>query len=164
MAANASRHRLVNEQRLTARREALAAVRRGTCCRHIGKQRRPQMDGEVNIMHAYRCHPKHCTVCPIRDTCTPNPKRGRAVKRSEHEDLISAHQAYMQTPEALALYKLRRQTVELGFADIKEHRHLQRFSGRGLARALRQLAATVLAHNLMVLDASPTNTARREAG
>jgi len=53
----------------------------------------------------------------------------------------------MATPEAKRLYRLRRQTVELRYADLKEHRHLRRFTGRGLRRAKAQVAATVLAHN-----------------
>ena len=57
----------------------------------------------------------------------------------------------MATPEAKQLYRLRRQTVELRYADMKEHRNLQRFTGRGLRRATAQLAATVLVHNLLAL-------------
>lgn len=120
----------------------------------IGKERRPQSDGEINTVSRYRCHPHHCRVCPLRDGCTTNPDRGRSLRRSEHEELIETHKARMQTDEAKALYKLRRQTVELGFADLKEHRNLQRFSGRGPGRAKRQLALTVLAHQLTVLARS----------
>jgi hypothetical protein len=89
----------------------------------IGKQRRPQSDGEIHTMHSDRCHPEHCRVCPQRSDCTTNPHRGRSVKRSAHEELINAHKARMQTEETKALYKLRRQTVELAFADAKQHRN-----------------------------------------
>jgi len=57
----------------------------------------------------------------------------------------------METPVAKQLYRLRRQTVELCYADMKQHRNLQRFAGRGLRRAKAQVAATVLAHNLLAL-------------
>jgi hypothetical protein len=57
----------------------------------------------------------------------------------------------METPEAKALYKLRRQTIELRYADMKEHRHLRRFHHYGVRRARAQIGAAVLAHNLMVL-------------
>jgi len=121
----------------------------------IGSERRPQSDGATNTVFRYRCLPAHCRLCPLRDECTPNPDRGRSIRRSEHEDLIDELKTRMATEEAKALYKLRRQTVELGFADLKEHRNLQRFSGRGVRRARRQLGLTVLAHNLTVLSRSP---------
>jgi len=51
----------------------------------------------------------------------------------------------METAEAKAVYRLRGQTIEIGFADVKEHRGLRRFSGHGLgpnesARTPRDLA------------------------
>jgi hypothetical protein len=78
-------------------------------------------------------------------------KRGRSVQRSEHEELIQAHRAWMETAEAKAVYRLRGQTIELVFADVKEHRGLRRFSGHGLARVRTEFALEVLLHNLLVL-------------
>jgi transposase len=115
----------------------------------IGQQKRPQASGEINIMHSYRCSPHHCCACPLSKRCTINPKRGRSVKRSEHEPLIDAHRARMATAEAKALYKRRKQTVELGFADVKQHRALRRFPRRGLQRARTHVGLLLLAHNLL---------------
>ena len=53
--------------------------------------------------------------------------------------------------EAKAVYRLRGQTIEIVFADLKEHRGLRRFSGHGLTRARTELALEVLVHNLLVL-------------
>jgi hypothetical protein len=78
-------------------------------------------------------------------------KGGRSVQRSEHEELIQAHRAWMETAQAKAVYRLRGQTVEIVFADVKEHRGLRRFSGRGLARVRTEFALDVLLHNLLVL-------------
>ena len=78
-------------------------------------------------------------------------KGGRSVQRSEHEELIQAHRAWMETAEAKAVYRLRGQTVEIVFADVKEHRGLRRFSGHGLARVRTEFALDVLLHNLLVL-------------
>src|SRR5262249_35923064 len=50
-----------------------------------------------------------------------------------------------------AIYRLRGQTIELVFADFKEHRGLRRFSGHGLARVRTEVALEVLVHNLLVL-------------
>ena len=73
------------------------------------------------------------------------------MTRLEHEDLIEALRARMATAEAQALYRLRKQTVELVNADMKQHRRLRRFSGRGLARARCEVGLVVLAHNLLTL-------------
>lgn len=118
----------------------------------IGKERRYHVDGRSELQYRYRCAPAHCRECPLRAACTSNPERGRSLRRSEFEDLIVAHKARMDTPEAKQLYKLRKQTVELGFADLKEHRRFRRFWGRGLDRARAQAGFVVLAHNLLALD------------
>jgi hypothetical protein len=49
---------------------------------------------------------------------------------------------------------LRGQTIELVFADVKEHRGLRRFSGHGLTRVRTEFALEVLLHNLLVVQRS----------
>jgi hypothetical protein len=121
----------------------------------IGHQKRRQSDGQINVVHSYRCSPQHCRACPRQASCSSNPNRGRAVKRSEHEALVEAHRTRMGTAEAKALYRFRCQTVELGFADFKQHRALRQFSGRGRNRAQRQVGLTVLVHNLLIVHHTP---------
>jgi transposase len=118
----------------------------------IGRENRLQGDGQINVMHRYRCSPEHCQACTRQRQCTKNPARGRAVKRSEHEDLIVAHRARMETEEAKATYRLRKQTVELGYADLKENRGLRGFSGRGLARVRIEAGLNELARNLLIVE------------
>ena len=128
----------------------------------IGHQKRRQSDGQINVVHSYRCSPQHCRACPRQASCSTNPNRGRAVKRSEHEALVEAHRLRMGTAEAKALYRFRCQTVELGFADFKQHRSMRQFSGRGRCRAQRQVGLTVLVHNLHVVHCAippPKNSA-----
>jgi hypothetical protein len=67
--------------------------------------------------------------------------------------LIEAHRAKMETPEAKAIYRKRSRTVELRFADTKEHRGLRRFSGRGLERVRIEVGLCVLVHNLLAVRA-----------
>ena len=130
----------------------------------IGHQNRRQSDGQINVMHSYRCSPQHCQACPRQVSCSINPKRGRSVKRSEHEALVEAHKARMATAEAKRLYRLRGQTVELGFADFKQHRSMRQFSGRGRRRAQRQVGLTTLVHNLLVVHrAKPPPENSRDA-
>jgi Transposase DDE domain len=52
------------------------------------------------------------------------------------------------------VYRLRGQTIEIVFADVKEHRGFRRFSGRGLGHARTELALEVLLHNLIVFHRS----------
>jgi hypothetical protein len=99
----------------------------------------------------YRCPAPLCRACPQQPRCTRNLRTGREITRWENQELIDALDARMETPEGKSLYRLRHQTVELAFADAKQHRHLTRFSGRGLTSARTQLALQVLAHNGITL-------------
>jgi hypothetical protein len=107
--------------------------------------------GREVVEWQYRGAAQTCQACPLRQPCTTSQKGGRSVQRSEHEELIEAHRAWMETAEAKAVYRLRGQTIEIVFADVKEHRGLRRFSGHGLARVRTEFALEVLLHNLLVL-------------
>jgi transposase len=116
----------------------------------IGQETRDRAEERSVVLTTYRCPKEHCQACPLQARCTRDAK-GRTIKRNEHEDLIVAHQAKMETPEAKAIYKQRSQTVELRFADGKSHRGLRRFSGRGLKRVRIEVGLWVLSHNLLVV-------------
>jgi hypothetical protein len=79
------------------------------------------------------------------------------VKRSEHEELIVAHRAHMETEEAKAVDRLRKQTVELGHADLKRNRPLRGSSGRGLARTRIEAGLNELARNLLIVESELRN-------
>lgn len=131
----------------------------------IGHEKQIQADGEINITHRYRCSPQFCRVCPRRESCTTNPNRGRAVRRSEHEELIEAHRARMATEEAKAIYPLRKQTVELCYADMKENRKLRILSGRGQVRARIEVGLVELVRDLMIIERKPrSHRASKNAG
>ena len=119
-------------------------------------QQRTEHEIELSI---YTCPGEHCSVCPRQQVCTRTPAKGRSVSRMNNEELLDALRARMQTAEAKRLYKLRSQTVELNFADLKEHRGLRRFHGLGLRRAAAEVGALVLTHNLLYLARS-----RRQVG
>ncbi len=108
--------------------------------------------GEKRLAVQYRCPAEHCQACPRQPACTQTPASGRTISRNEYEPQIERLQTRMATPEARALYRLRKQTVERAFADMKEHRGLRRFSGHGRDRAETEVGLTVLVHNLLVLD------------
>jgi hypothetical protein len=119
----------------------------------ISQESRGRAEGRTVEVTTYRCPQEHSQACPLARRCTSGGK-GRTIKRNEHEELIEAHRAKMETPEARAIYRKRSQTVELRFADAKEHRGLRRFRGRGLAPARIEAGLCVLAHNLWVIRAA----------
>lgn len=120
---------------------------------HVETSRQKRSGTATVRLDRYRCPAEYCATCPLRDRCAPASGAGRAVVRSEYDDLIEALRARMATPEAQALYRLRGQTVERINADWKQHRQLRRFSGRGLARVRGEVGLIVLAHNLLTLQA-----------
>jgi transposase len=107
--------------------------------------------GGVVVYDTYRCPGDLCRACPVRAACTTSPK-GRTVSRAREEERIEGLRRRMAGAEAKALYRRRRETVERGFADLKAHRAMDRFHGRGLERASAELGLQVLAHNLRVLS------------
>jgi hypothetical protein len=123
----------------------------GHILKRVGRETYVRSGGREEVVVRYGVAGTTCHACPLRSQCTTSQKVGRSIRRSEHEDIIIAHQAWMETEEAKAVYRLRGQTIELVFADLKEHRGLRRFSGRGLAHARIELALEVLVHNLLVL-------------
>jgi hypothetical protein len=119
----------------------------------ISREARGRAEGRTVEVTTYRCPKEHCRACPLARRCTSGAK-GRTIKRNEQEELIEAHRAKMETAEAKAIDRRRCQTVELRFADTKEHRGLRRFSGRGQERARIEVGLGVLAQNLLVVRAA----------
>ena len=112
---------------------------------------RERSNDRIVLQTTYRCSSEHCRTCPRQQACTPSPQLGRSISRLEHEDLVDELRTRMQTPEAKELYNLRRQTIELRYADLKQHRQLRRFNHYGPRRARAQIGAAVLAYNLLIL-------------
>lgn len=105
----------------------------------------------------YTCPPEHCQACPRQPACTRTPQKGRTVSRMENEELLDALRQRMQIPAAQGLYKQRSRTVELNFADLKEHRGLRRFHCRSLGRVWAEVGSLVLTHNLLEVAAHDGN-------
>ena len=118
-------------------------VKQGTMKRHGQQQLRTQV---------FQCAAEVCAACSLRLRCTPKSKAGRTITRIEHEELAEALRARMATPEAKKIYKLRGQTIEHPFAEVKENRGMRRFCRRGLRMARVQMGALVLCHNLLALQ------------
>jgi transposase len=115
------------------------------------KQTQQRVDHSV-VLSLYVCPSEHCQACPRQPSCTRSPEKGRSVSRMENEELLDTLRERMQTPTATELYKLRSRTVELNYADMKEHRGMRRFHCRGLHRVRAEIGAIVLVHNLLAVD------------
>jgi hypothetical protein len=113
------------------------------------KEQTQQRAGYTINLAIYTCPPEHCLGCRRQEACTRTPQKGRSVSRMEGEELLDALRARMARPEAKRLYKLRSQTVELNFADVKEHRGVRRFHCYGRSRVTGEVGAVVLAHNML---------------
>jgi hypothetical protein len=119
----------------------------------FAKEQTQQRVDHTITLSLYVCPPEHCQACPRQSACTRTPEKGRSVSRMENEELLDALRQRMQTPEAQTLYKQRSRTVELNFADLKEHRGLRRFHCRGLNRVKAEVGSLVLTHNLLEVEA-----------
>jgi transposase len=116
---------------------------------HFAKEQTQQRADHTIRLSLYVCPAEHCQACPRQATCTRTPDKGRTVSRMENEELLDALRQRMQAAQAKELYRLRSRTVELNFADMKEHRGMRRFHSRGLRRVTAEIGAVVLAHNLV---------------
>jgi transposase len=110
----------------------------------------------------YRCDPAHCIACPLASQCLRLHSASRTIKRLEGQELVDAHREKMVDPEVQSRYRLRGQTVELTFADVKRNRQLTRFHGRGPSRALTETGLMVVAQNLLRLDRLERASLNRE--
>jgi transposase len=109
------------------------------------KERR--QNGMSLPMIVYRASGQDCQACPRQQQCTSNPQKGRTVRRYEGEDALERVRQRMAEPASQQVYKLRSRSVELGYADLKEHRGLRKFHSFGLPRARAQAGLVILASN-----------------
>jgi transposase len=123
----------------------------GQLLKRSGTRRKPCAGGMELIFTIYRGPASTCRTCPRRAECTTNRKTGREIRRHQHQPLVDALHARMGTEEGQEVYRLRKQTVELAFADLFAHRGMRHFSGRGLSSARAQVGLAVLVHNGLVL-------------
>ena len=119
---------------------------------YVDRERKKRHGGRTLWEFRYRSDPVHCASCSVAASCFRSNSSRRTIKRLEGQELLDAQRAKMSDPEVKSRYALRGQTVELGFADAKGHRGLNRFHGRGPRRASTETALLVLAQNLLRLD------------
>jgi transposase len=120
--------------------------------KYQSRQKKDRHGGRSLNQMRYHCAAEHCMGCPLAAGCVRNPSKGRTVTRMEGQELLDAQREKMAQPDVKTRYKLRGQTVELGFADAKGNRRFDRYHGRGLRCARTETGLLVLAQNLQRLD------------
>lgn len=87
-----------------------------------------------------------CASCPRSSACCQKLVRGRTVNRDQYEDYRERMRARMSSDRSRSRYRLRRQTVEPRFGQIKRGLGIRRFMRRGLSgvRAEWLLACTAV--------------------
>jgi hypothetical protein len=77
-----------------------------------------RVGGQTVQTVAYQARKTACAGCAQRKRCT-DAKKGRIIKRSEHEPLLEAARQRLASAAGQRLYRLRKQTVELTLARLK---------------------------------------------
>ena len=88
-----------------------------------------------------------CLACPHFGICTKS-KAGRRIRRLEHEETKLKLEKRYQTDESQAIYKLRKQKVELPFGHIKRNLGAGAFLLKGLAGVNAEMALLASCFNL----------------
>lgn len=121
-------------------------------------------------MVVYQASGEECQRCPQQQRCTSSIT-GRRVKRYQGEEALERLEQRMEEPASKQIYKLRKQSVELGYADLKEHRGLRIFRCFGKKRARAQAGLVILASNGLKIvaalrrrEADPTLAQTKPAG
>jgi len=94
---------------------------------------------------------QECTTCPYQKQCAKK-KNYRTITATPNDKVFNQIKARLQTPDGKAAYKLRKQTVELAFADIKQNRKLREFKLRGLPKVKTEFNLSCIAHNLVKIN------------
>ena len=136
----------------------------GQVLKRVGRETYGRSGGREEVVVRYGVKGATCHACPLRPQCTTSQKGGRSIRRSEHEDVILAHQAWMETEEAKAVYRLRGQTIEHRVCRLSKNiAACVVFQAMALRASAWSVALEVLVHTLLVLHrfSSRSKTRRR---
>jgi len=92
-----------------------------------------------------------CASCPRAAQCCRNPAQGRIVNRDQYEPCRERLRTRMGSEEGRSRYRLRKQTVEPRFGQIKHVLGLRRFLRRGLEAVRTEWLMACTAVNIGIL-------------
>ena len=94
---------------------------------------------------------KTCDDCPLVSRCRlkEKSKRGRCIKRDEHEENRQRHREKMSDPDVQKRYTKRLSIGERPFGAIKRNLNFRRFLTRGKHNVEAEWDLVITAHNLI---------------
>ena len=96
---------------------------------------------------AYRADKTACGACQFLSQCTSS-KEGRMIQRPFDQHIKERLEAQYLKPENQAIYKLRKQKVELPFAHIKANLKLDTFLLRGKKKVKAEISILAACYNI----------------
>jgi transposase len=112
--------------------------------------KKEQRGGMTVNQRVYRC--ADCAGCALAGECLdPKAKRGRSIRRDEHEPLREKMAAKMSSPQGSAVYNRRMHLAETPFAIIKNILGVRRFLLRGLEKVRTEWLWVCTAYNMRKL-------------
>ena len=95
----------------------------------------------------YKAEKTVCHACQFLSQCTPS-KQGRIIERPFNQKIKEKLEAQYLEPENQAIYKLRKQKVELPFAHIKTNLKLDSFLLRGKNKVHAEISILAACFNI----------------
>ena len=106
-------------------------------------------DKRYGHITTYKC--SDCPTCPAQKQCCKGQKYKR-ITVLPHGNLINKISQKMQSEDGRAIYKLRQQTVERSFGDIKHNKKFRNFLLRGIEKVKIEWNLGCIAHNLVMIN------------
>ena len=110
---------------------------------------RKNKDKKYEYTLMYKC--SDCTTCPDQLACCKKNKY-KTILALPHSKLVNRIKDKMQSPEGRAIYKLREQTVERSFGDIKHNKKFRDFLLRGVDKVKIEFNLACIGHNLVMIN------------
>ena len=88
-----------------------------------------------------------CKICSLRSECISDIANAKRLWRWEHEGLVEAHRAKMETPKAKAMIRERATLVEHPFGTIKQRLGWSHYLLRGKTKVAGENALIMLTYN-----------------
>lgn len=99
----------------------------------------------------YRTKLRDCIECPFKPQCCKKAIT-KPITALPQDKLFNRIKVKLKTPEGKATYKLRKQTVERSFGDIKHNKGFRNFLLRGKEKVKIEFNLACIAHNLVMIN------------
>lgn len=104
---------------------------------------------EQRYMTIYRCG--NCQSCSGHDECCKS-KYYREIHATPQDKLINRIKEKLLSDKGKEAKKLRQQTVERSFGDLKENKKLRSFLTRGIKKVKTEFKLGCITHNLVMIN------------